>query len=47
MTISVKELIEWLETLDENDGVFINEDGLTLQSIDEPDAYVEVGGEDD
>jgi hypothetical protein len=47
MAISVKELIAWLQTLDETDLVGlvgVDDGGLTLQSADDPDAYCEVGG---
>jgi hypothetical protein len=47
MTIKVKDLIEWLETLDLNDMVYVDEDGLALCSELEPEAYIEIGGEAD
>ena len=43
--ISVKELKNWLSTLDKNDLVFIDEDGLTIYSLNNCDTYIEIGGE--
>lgn len=46
MSIPVKELKEWLDTLDSEDSVFIDEDGLTMCSENESKAYIEIGGTD-
>ena len=45
MAMEVKELIRWLQTLDKDDVVYIDEGGLTLRSMMESDVYNEVGGE--
>jgi hypothetical protein len=42
--IQVSKLKMWLATLAENDYVGIDEGGLTLYSVEEPQAYVEIGG---
>ena len=47
MTMTVKDVIKWLKTLSTDDTVYIDEDGLTLMSENDPDAYLEVGGESD
>jgi len=44
MAIRIKELVEWLATL-ENEFIYIDEDGLTLMS-DKDEAYLEIGGKD-
>ena len=44
MSISVDELYDWLDTLDEETEVFIDEDGLSLGNTTD-DSYLEVGGE--
>lgn len=43
--ISKEELEKWLQTLPEDDGISIAEDGLCLVSCDSDGAYLEVGGE--
>jgi hypothetical protein len=44
MSISVDELYDWLDTLDQETEVFIDKDGLSLgNNID--GSYLEVGGE--
>ena len=45
--ISVTELKRWLETLENDDSVYVDEGGLTLCSEGDPEAYLEVGGERD
>lgn len=45
--ISVAAVKRWLATLEEDDKVFIDDGGLSLMSVSEPDAYLEVGGESD
>lgn len=47
MTMTVKDVIKWLKTLSADDAVYIDEGGLTLMSENDPDAYLEVGGESD
>jgi hypothetical protein len=49
MAMSKAEIQQWLDNLPEDVGVGINEDGLTLQVVNNPDLYLEVGGlpEDD
>jgi len=49
MTIKARELIEWLETLDQEDFVYIKEmhDTPALVSELEPEAYIEIGDESD
>ena len=44
MAEPVKDIIRWLKTLDAKDAVGVDEDGLTLRSVDDPDAYFEIGG---
>lgn len=44
MSISVKDLRAWLTTLDDDDEIAVDDGGVTLTSIDDPDAYLEVGG---
>lgn len=45
MAVSVEVLRSWLETLDSNSDVWINENGLTLQNKGERyEAHIEVGG---
>lgn len=44
MAIPVREITEWLEGLDEDQLVGVDEDGLTLQAVEDPDIYLEVGG---
>ena len=44
MAMSVKEIKEWLNTLNENDAVGVDDGGLCLQSFNDPDAYLEIGG---
>jgi hypothetical protein len=43
--ISVKELQNWLKTLDKNDYVFVDNDGLTIYSFNNYATYIEIGGE--
>jgi hypothetical protein len=43
--ITVKELKRWLDTLEDDDSVSIDEGGISLLSDQQPDAYLEVGGE--
>lgn len=44
MSVSVELLKHWLNTLNKNDSVGIDEDGLTLHSIEDYNVYHEVGG---
>jgi hypothetical protein len=43
----VREVIAWLNTLDPDSQVHIDEDGVYLQSVDDEDTYFEVGGYED
>ena len=43
--MSVKEVKRWLNMLNKDDGVYIDEGGLTLRSYDDPHAYLELGGD--
>lgn len=43
--ISVRELQRWLDTLEPNDSVSIDDGGLALVSNGDPEAYLEIGGE--
>ena len=47
MTVKVRDLIAWLETLDINDIVSIDEGSSMLRSEMEPDACIEIGGDVD
>jgi len=42
--IAVSELKRWLDTLEFDDFVGIDETGLTLRSVEDEDAYLEIGG---
>lgn len=45
MAVSVEVLRSWLETLDSDSDVWVDEDGLTLQNKGEKyEAYIEIGG---
>lgn len=44
MAMKVSEIQQWLETLDEDDGVGVADSGLALVSTSDPDVYIEVGG---
>lgn len=45
MAISVKELKDWLaEWCDDGEMIGIDDGGLTLQTINEPIASIEIGG---
>jgi len=43
--MSVKEVKRWLNTLEDDDDVAIDDGGLALVCCQDPDAYLEVGGE--
>ena len=48
MAIKVEQLKLWLETLDRDSLVWVDEGGLTLQNIGNGyEAYIEVGGKRD
>lgn len=49
MSIDKHDLRRWLDTLPEDAQVGINGGGLTLECVEDPKAYLEVGGlpEDD
>jgi len=42
--IMVSELQRWLATLAADDGVGVDDGGLTLVSHKQPDVYLEIGG---
>jgi hypothetical protein len=44
MAMSVAEIREWLDTLNENDLVGVDEGGLCLEVVDNPGVYLEIGG---
>lgn len=44
MSISAKELKQWINSLPNNSHVGIDDGGLTLQIIDNPEIYLEIGG---
>lgn len=44
MAITVKELGDWLTTLQDDDLVAIDDGGLVLQSVENPEVYIEIGG---
>lgn len=44
MAMSVGEIKEWLDTLDDEDEVGVDEGGLCLLVVDKPDTYCEIGG---
>jgi len=44
MSMTVKDVQAWLSTLDQEDEVGVDEGGLTLQSVNDYEAYLEVGG---
>ena len=45
--IAKTELVRWASTLPNGDGIFVDEGGLTLHSLKDPEAYLEVGGKPD
>ena len=44
MAMQVKEIVEWLSTLDENDHVGVDDGGLCLCVVEDPEVYCEIGG---
>ena len=44
MTIEAKELKEWINSLPSGTSIGIDEGGLTLQVVGNPDVYLEIGG---
>ena len=44
MAATCGEIMEWLETLNDDDLVAIDDGGLCLCVVDDPDVYLEVGG---
>lgn len=44
MSIPVKNLIHWLNSLPINASVGVDDGGLTLKSPEAPNAYLEIGG---
>jgi hypothetical protein len=49
MAMSVAEIMEWLETFDDDDMIGIDDGGLALRPVNAQELYCEVGGipEDD
>jgi len=45
MSINVKDVIKWLQTLSADDAIYIDEGGLSLVSENDGEAYLEVGGQ--
>ncbi len=44
MAMPVKEIREWLDTLNDDDLVGVDDGGLSLQVVDDPGSYCEIGG---
>lgn len=44
MALKAIEIIDWLNSLDEDDEVGIDEGGLMLVAVSDPATYLEVGG---
>lgn len=44
MSMNVMEVKRWLNTLDPLDEVYIDDGGLSLRSVQDDPAYIEVGG---
>ena len=45
MSMNVKDVIKWLQTLSSDDAIYIDEGGLSLVSEKDGEAYLEVGGQ--
>jgi hypothetical protein len=45
MSMTVKDVIRWLQTLPADDAIYIDEGGLSLVSEKDGEAYLEVGGQ--
>jgi type II secretory pathway component PulM len=44
MSMPIKEILRWLNTLDPEQEVSVDDGGLTLVVTDYPDEYLEIGG---
>lgn len=44
MAMMVKEIKDWLESLDNGDFVGINDGGLCLEAVGDRNIYLEIGG---
>lgn len=44
MAMSVEEIREWLDTLNENDLVGVDDGGLALRVVGDDESYCEIGG---
>lgn len=44
MSMTVKDVIKWLQTLAADDAIYIDEGGLSLVSEKDDESYLEVGG---
>jgi hypothetical protein len=44
MSISVKDLKQWLDSIPNSTQIGVDDGGLTLQVVGNPDVYLEVGG---
>jgi len=45
MSMNVKDVIKWLQTLSADDAIYIDEGGLSLVSEKDGEAYLDVGGQ--
>lgn len=44
MAMSKQDILNWINTIPDNSEIGIDEGGLTLQVINDPEVYLEVGG---
>ena len=44
MAMQVKEIKEWLSALSDDDSVGVDDGGLCLCVVDDPEPYLEIGG---
>lgn len=44
MAMTVREIKEWLNTLQDDDLVGVDEGGLCLELVGDPESYCEIGG---
>jgi len=44
MSMTVKDIQQWLSTLEQEDEVGVDDGGLTLQAVGFPEIYLEIGG---
>ena len=45
MSMNVKDVIDWLQTLSADDAIYIDEGGLSLVSENDGEAHLDVGGQ--